>query len=133
MESSIKNDVRSILDILQQQQQQQYFVQKQAASGDAQVMTTSYQPSESDVSIELSGQEKRPRTSTSINVQRSVSQPECAASKDKSLLRFAIRETQTSFCVALALTGFLFHAGAPSSHRSTRRPTTRTSGQRSLR
>lgn len=90
MESSIKSDVRTILDILHQQQQ--HLMQQKhlnAPLSDAQnVMTASYQPSESDVSIDLFGAEKRPRTSTSTNVHRSVSQPECAAvPKEKSLLK----------------------------------------------
>lgn len=91
MESSIKSDVRTILDILHQQQQQ--FIQQkhgQAPLSDTQnVMTTSYQPSESDISVELYAPDKRTArpSSSTINVQRSVSQPECAT-KDKSLLRY---------------------------------------------
>lgn len=90
MESSIKSDVRTILDILHQQQQH-LMQQKQlnAPLSDTQnVMTASYQPSESDVSIDLFGPDKRPRTSISTSVQRSISQPECAAvAKEKSLLK----------------------------------------------
>lgn len=90
METSIKNDVRTILDILHQQQQN-VMQQKHptAPLNDApNVMTASYQPSESDTSIELFGPDKRSRASGLANVHRSVSQPECAAtSKEKSLLR----------------------------------------------
>lgn len=88
MESSIKSDVRTILDILHQQQQQ-YMQQKHLhvpLSDTQNVMTASYQPSGSDISIEHFGPDKRPRTSSSTIVQRSASQPECAA-KEKSLLR----------------------------------------------
>lgn len=90
MESSIKSDVRTILDILHQQQQHQ-MQQKHPTvplTDTPNVMTASYQPSESDTSIELFGPDKRPRTSGLANVHRSVSQPECAAtSKEKSLLK----------------------------------------------
>lgn len=105
MESSLKQDVRTILDILHQQQQQmlqhqQLQQQHQQHSEDSQqqpsgkqtfMMTSSYQPSESDFSFDLFGAEKRPQqkqSASTTNVHRSISQPECTnTSQDKSLLR----------------------------------------------
>lgn len=97
METSIKRDVRTILDILHQQQQQQMLLQQsdqtqQQPQGDKPpfLMTASFQPSESDFSFDLFGLDsKRQRSSTSTsNVHRSISQPECAnTTTEKSLLR----------------------------------------------
>lgn len=99
METSLKQDIRTILDILHQQQQHQQqhlqhqpeHSQKQPSDKQTFMMTSSYQPSESDFSFDLFGLDKRPQqriTSSATNVHRSISQPECTnTSQDKSLLR----------------------------------------------
>lgn len=66
------------------QQQQQFLARKQ--------VTTSYQPSENEFLFDLCGITNKPQTIPQIqsqrtSVQRSVSQPECAVSKEKSLFR----------------------------------------------
>lgn len=100
METSLKQDVRTILDILHQQQQQMFqphqqqhqeHSQQQPSGKQTFMMTPSYQPSESDFSFDLFGVDKRPQqrnTMSTANVHRSISQPECTnTSQDKSLLR----------------------------------------------
>lgn len=110
LEISLKKDIHSILDLLHQQQQMQ-FNQSQgnqsqpqlqqhtqhSQTGKQNVMTTSYQPSESDFSFDnlstTTDNNKQPhslppgreQTTQQRNVQRSISQPECAS--DKSLFR----------------------------------------------
>ncbi|XP_059615567.1 potassium voltage-gated channel subfamily H member 6 [Phlebotomus argentipes] len=82
LEMTLRKDIRTILDILHQQQQ----IQIQAAA--KQAMTTSYQPSESDFSFDMcTAADKASATSQTprSNVQRSVSQPECA--NEKSLFK----------------------------------------------
>ncbi|XP_055686289.1 potassium voltage-gated channel unc-103 isoform X11 [Lutzomyia longipalpis] len=89
LETTLRKDVRTILDILHQQQQIQMQIQlQQQQSATKQAMTTSYQPSESDFSFDMctaadkaSAASQTPRG----NVQRSVSQPECA--NEKSLFK----------------------------------------------
>lgn len=93
MEISIKNDVRTILDILrQQQQQQQQPLAKEHKIGSEKPFqaSASFQPSESDFSLDLFGLDgRRQRTAIgAASVHRSISQPECANTNiDKSLLR----------------------------------------------
>lgn len=93
METSIKNDVRTILDILrQQQQQQQQPLTKEQQTGSEKpfIASTSLQPSESGFSLDLFGLDgRRHRTgaAAAASVHRSISQPECANTNiDKSLL-----------------------------------------------
>ncbi|XP_037926588.1 potassium voltage-gated channel subfamily H member 2 isoform X2 [Hermetia illucens] len=110
LETNLHKDIRTILDILHQQQQmqlqlhqqqmqhqllhQQQLQQHQQQYATGKQIATPYQPSESDFSFDLCGvadkslthlqQQQQPQR---INVQRSVSQPECAASNEKSLFR----------------------------------------------
>lgn len=117
LELSLKKDIHSILDLLHQQQQiqlqQHTHHQSQPQlrehlqhpqTGKQNVMTASYQPSESDFSFDnlsttTDNNSKQPHSlppggavgirdqqpTQQRNVQRSVSQPECAS--DKSLFR----------------------------------------------
>lgn len=112
MEIGIKKDIRNILDILQQQQQTQMMLQKlphsqtedqklqqqtqKSASGkQINLLTSSYQPSESEFSFDLFGQqrqqphlEQRAASANTSQVHRSISQPECTnTAAEKSLLR----------------------------------------------
>lgn len=51
-------------------------------------MSTLYQPSESDFSFDLCGADKQQQRT---NVQRSISQPECANENERSLLKYNVR------------------------------------------
>lgn len=91
LELNLKKDIGTILDILHQQQQMQ-FQQFQQQSGKQ--MTTLYQPSESDFSFDLAAAAagvpvdvRHVSAQHRTNVQRSISQPECANEGDKSLLK----------------------------------------------
>lgn len=91
LELNLKKDIGTILDILHQQQQMQ-FQQFQQQSGKQ--MTTLYQPSESDFSFDLAAaaavgpvDARHVSAQHRTNVQRSISQPECANEGDKSLLK----------------------------------------------
>ncbi|XP_065086185.1 potassium voltage-gated channel subfamily H member 2 isoform X2 [Ochlerotatus camptorhynchus] len=103
LEGSLRKDIRTILDILHQQQQmqlqfhhQQLHHQQQQMQQSGKTAMSSYQPSESDFSFDMcagagdaaSGSIAKhgglaPQLRT--NVQRSVSQPECA--NEKSLFK----------------------------------------------
>lgn len=90
MEISIKNDVKTILDILRQQQQQPLGKEHHTGSEKPFIASTSLQPSESDFSLDLFGLDGRRQriAGGAATVHRSISQPECAnTSIDKSLLR----------------------------------------------
>lgn len=96
MEISIKNDVRTILDILRQQQppspQPPFALGKEQQTGSDKpfIASTSLQPSESDFSLDLFGLDGRRQRigAGAANVHRSISQPECTNTNiDKSLLR----------------------------------------------
>lgn len=109
VESSIKKDIRNILEILQQQQQQQQSITGRQLSDEIsdksrnespqqidgnrlqRTQQTSYQRSENDFSFEQPQTQpfyRLPTASTS-QVHRSISQPECTnTATDKSLLRF---------------------------------------------
>lgn len=108
MESSIRNDVRTILDIVRQQQQLQLQQQQErhlhstqqhqstlskehsADSEKPLAASLSLQPFESDFSLDLFGLDGRRQRSAAgaLSVHRSISQPECANTNiDKSLLR----------------------------------------------
>lgn len=102
VESSIKKDIRNILEILKQQSdagrkrsddeqidenrlqrtQQQSSIEKQNI-----LMASSYQRSESDFSFDH--QQHRMPTASTSQVHRSISQPECTQT-DKSLLRYTV-------------------------------------------
>lgn len=91
LELNLKKDIGTILDILHQQQQMQ-FQQFQQQSGKQ--MTAIYQPSESDFSFDLAAAApggpvdmRHGSAQHRTNVQRSISQPECANEGDKSLLK----------------------------------------------
>ena len=114
LETSLRKDIHSILDLLHQQQQIQLQIQQQHnqmqqhqlqqhsnqhPSGKP-VMTQSYQPSESDFSFDnlsttTDNNTKQPHSlpppqqlqqqQQQRNVQRSISQPECA--NEKSLFK----------------------------------------------
>ncbi|XP_062710245.1 potassium voltage-gated channel subfamily H member 2 isoform X5 [Aedes albopictus] len=104
LEGSLRKDIRTILDILHQQQQmqlqfhhQQLHHQQQQMQQSGKTAMSSYQPSESDFSFDMctaagdatsggggGGMAKHgggPSAQQRTNVQRSVSQPECAAEK----------------------------------------------------
>ncbi|XP_055631737.1 potassium voltage-gated channel subfamily H member 2 isoform X8 [Toxorhynchites rutilus septentrionalis] len=102
LEGSLKKDIRTILDILHQQQQMQLqFHQQQLQHQQHQMQMqqsgktamSSYQPSESDFSFDMCGgtgdagssMAKHQQAQQRTNVQRSVSQPECA--NEKSLFK----------------------------------------------
>lgn len=103
IESGLRQDVRMILNILQNQQPPQQSQQPDSQDRNRPIAhshekcdktpfhVTSYQPSESDFSFDLfGGNGKRQRnTMTQANVQRSISQPECtnASGTDKSLFK----------------------------------------------
>lgn len=114
LETTLKKDIRTILDILHQQQQvqlhmqqqQQLHLQQQQFSGRGVATTSSgggggngggaaagtpYQPSDSEFSFDLCGISGNERQRS--NVQRSISQPECA--NEKSLLKY-VKVTQSS-------------------------------------
>ncbi|XP_055530023.1 potassium voltage-gated channel subfamily H member 6 isoform X4 [Wyeomyia smithii] len=103
LEGSLKKDIRTILDILHQQQQmqlqfhhQQLQHQQQQMQQSGKTGMSSYQPSESDFSFDMCGgvsgvgdpgssMAKHQQAQQRTNVQRSVSQPECA--NEKSLFK----------------------------------------------
>ncbi|XP_021695943.1 potassium voltage-gated channel subfamily H member 7 isoform X7 [Aedes aegypti] len=103
LEGSLRKDIRTILDILHQQQQmqlqfhhQQLHQQQQQMQQSGKTAMSSYQPSESDFSFDMcaaagdapSGSLAKhggPTSQQRTNVQRSVSQPECA--NEKSLFK----------------------------------------------
>ncbi|XP_058465403.1 potassium voltage-gated channel subfamily H member 6 isoform X3 [Malaya genurostris] len=105
LEGSLKKDIRTILDILHQQQQMQFqFHQQQLQNQQQQLQQSgktgmsSYQPSESDFSFDMcvgvgvsgtgdpvGSMAKHQQAQQRTNVQRSVSQPECA--NEKSLFK----------------------------------------------
>ncbi|XP_058836582.1 potassium voltage-gated channel subfamily H member 6 isoform X3 [Topomyia yanbarensis] len=105
LEGSLKKDIRTILDILHQQQQmqlqfhqQQLQHQQQQLQQSGKTGMSSYQPSESDFSFDMcvgvgvsgageqaSSMAKQQQAQQRTNVQRSVSQPECA--NEKSLFK----------------------------------------------
>uniref|UniRef100_A0A182XZC0 Uncharacterized protein n=2 Tax=Anopheles stephensi TaxID=30069 RepID=A0A182XZC0_ANOST len=105
LESSLKHDIRTILEILHQQQQLQMQIQQQQHTFAQQhqqmhqmhtgkTAMSSYQPSESDFSFDMCGAPMDPRdvkhqqppsAQHRIHVARSVSQPEC--SDDRSLFK----------------------------------------------
>ncbi|XP_050073497.1 potassium voltage-gated channel subfamily H member 6 isoform X2 [Anopheles maculipalpis] len=106
LESSLKHDIRTILEILHQQQQLQMQIQQQQHTYAQQhqqmhqmhtgkTAMSSYQPSESDFSFDMCGgapmdprdvkQPQPPSAQHRIHVARSVSQPEC--SDDRSLFK----------------------------------------------
>lgn len=130
VESSIKKDIRNILEILQQQQQsitdrkhsdelsdksrdaspqqidENRLQRTQQTSIEKQniLMTSSYQRSEGDFSFEQpqiqSSSHRLPTASTS-QVHRSISQPECTnTATDKSLLKFV---SFSSFIISLTM------------------------------
>ncbi|GAB0089900.1 Ion_trans domain-containing protein [Sergentomyia squamirostris] len=90
LETTLRKDIHTILDILHQQQQIQIQIQmQQQQAATKQAMTTSYQPSESDFSFDMcTAADKVPGTvqTPRSNVQRSVSQPECA-DNEKTLFK----------------------------------------------
>lgn len=128
LETNLHKDIRTILDILHQQQQmqlqlhqqqmqhqllhQQQLQQHQQQYATGKQIATPYQPSESDFSFDLCGvadkslthlqQQQQPQR---INVQRSVSQPECAASNEKSLFRYVENGGCTSRKIHTSLQG----------------------------
>ncbi|XP_040175831.1 potassium voltage-gated channel subfamily H member 7 isoform X1 [Anopheles arabiensis] len=105
LESSLKHDIRTILEILHQQQQMQMQIQQQQHSFAQQqqqmhqmhigkTAMSSYQPSESDFSFDMCGppmdcrevkHQQPPSSQHRIHVARSVSQPECT--DDRSLFK----------------------------------------------
>ncbi|XP_049289611.1 potassium voltage-gated channel subfamily H member 6 isoform X7 [Anopheles funestus] len=106
LESSLKHDIRTILEILHQQQQLQMQIQQQQHDfaqhhhqmhqmHTGKTGMSSYQPSESDFSFDMCGATIDPRevkhhqqplsSQQRIHVARSVSQPEC--SDDRSLFK----------------------------------------------
>lgn len=109
MEISIKKDIKSILEILQQpsgfgrgklieMHGEQHQTKEQLAQDKQNLlMTSSIQPSESDFSFELCLDTKRPSqtqhphrmpTAGTSQVHRSISQPECTnTAAEKNLLR----------------------------------------------
>uniref|UniRef100_A0A453Z1J4 Cyclic nucleotide-binding domain-containing protein n=1 Tax=Anopheles merus TaxID=30066 RepID=A0A453Z1J4_ANOME len=105
LETSLKHDIRTILEILHQQQQMQMQIQQQQHSFAQQqqqmhqmhtgkTAMSSYQPSESDFSFDMCGppmdcrevkHQQPPSSQHRIHVARSVSQPECT--DDRSLFK----------------------------------------------
>ncbi|XP_062553163.1 potassium voltage-gated channel subfamily H member 2 isoform X5 [Armigeres subalbatus] len=103
LEGSLRKDIRTVLEILHQQQQmqlqfhhQQLQHQQQQMQQSGKTALSSYQPSESDFSFDMcagtgdaaSGSVAKhggPTAQQRTNVQRSVSQPECA--NEKSLFK----------------------------------------------
>lgn len=92
MESTLKTDIRTILDILHQQQQTQIQMQQQQSQqlnlSGKQIGATPYQPSDSEFSFDLCGISNNEKQR--MNVQRSISQPECT-NNEKSLLRYRLQ------------------------------------------
>lgn len=125
MEISIKKDIKSILEILQQTSGmgrgklletlhggEQHQTKEQVAQDKQNLlMTSSIQPSESDFSFELCLDTKRPSqvhhlhrmptagTSQIHPVHRSISQPECTnTATEKNLLRYDLRAYLWKIC-----------------------------------
>lgn len=90
METSIKKDVQSILNILHHNRYPSDDKASDDSNGKPFNMDTSYQPPESNFQFDLfgvDGKRQRPTTVSSY-VQRSISQPECTqTSNEKSLLK----------------------------------------------
>lgn len=116
MEISIKKDIKSILEILQQPSgfgrgklSETHGEVKEQLAQDKQnlLMTSSIQPSESDFSFELCLDTKRPTqtqhphrmpTAGTSQVHRSISQPECTnTATEKNLLRYVFNLHTTQF------------------------------------